>query len=77
MKKDGDKDNSDDPKIWGAVLFGLIGATATTLVVSFSDSFFFSQSIKRTIFAFDYNFFLISNFSSVRFGKLLNGSLFR
>ncbi|KAK2445745.1 hypothetical protein P8452_23326 [Trifolium repens] len=32
MKKDGDKDNSDDPKIWGAVLFGLIGATATTLV---------------------------------------------
>ncbi|GAU31143.1 hypothetical protein TSUD_315680, partial [Trifolium subterraneum] len=30
--KDGDKDNSDDPKIWGAVLFGLIGATATTLI---------------------------------------------
>jgi hypothetical protein len=42
MKKNGDKDNSDDPKIWGAVLFGLIGATATTLVVSFFD-FCFSQ----------------------------------
>jgi hypothetical protein len=42
MKKNGDKDNSDGPKIWGAVLFGLIGATATTLVVSFFD-FWFSQ----------------------------------
>ncbi|CAJ2643859.1 dnaJ homolog 1, mitochondrial-like [Trifolium pratense] len=29
MKK---KEDSDDPKIWGAVLFGLIGATAATLV---------------------------------------------
>ncbi|CAK8568401.1 unnamed protein product [Lathyrus sativus] len=32
MKKDARNDESEDPKLWGAVLFGLIGATATTLV---------------------------------------------
>ncbi|XP_073224959.1 uncharacterized protein [Cicer arietinum] len=33
MKKEADKDKiEDDPKLWGVLLFGLIGATATTLV---------------------------------------------
>ncbi|KAK6645707.1 hypothetical protein PHAVU_L001695 [Phaseolus vulgaris] len=33
MKEDADKDKDKDSKIWGALLFGLIGATVTTFAV--------------------------------------------
>ncbi|TKY74945.1 hypothetical protein E2542_SST03710 [Spatholobus suberectus] len=33
MKEDADKDKGKDTKIWGAFLFGLIGATVTTFAV--------------------------------------------
>ncbi|RDX70244.1 dnaJ [Mucuna pruriens] len=33
MKEDADKDKEKDTKLWGALLFGLIGATVTTFAV--------------------------------------------
>ncbi|KAK6645705.1 hypothetical protein PHAVU_L001695 [Phaseolus vulgaris] len=33
MKEDADKDKDKDSKIWGALLFGLIGATVTTFAL--------------------------------------------
>ncbi|XP_061372022.1 uncharacterized protein LOC133314552 isoform X1 [Gastrolobium bilobum] len=33
MKEEEEKDKSEDPKLWGVFLFGLIGATATTFAV--------------------------------------------
>ena len=35
MKEEAEKDKGEGPKLWGVVLFGLIGATATTFAVSF------------------------------------------
>lgn len=39
MKEDAEKDKGGDPKLWGVILFGLIGATVTTFAVSSPHSF--------------------------------------
>ncbi|XP_061372024.1 dnaJ homolog subfamily C member 7 homolog isoform X2 [Gastrolobium bilobum] len=38
MKEEEEKDKSEDPKLWGVFLFGLIGATATTFALTRSQS---------------------------------------
>lgn len=37
-----DQEKTEDMKLWGILLFGLIGASATTLAVSFSHFSLFS-----------------------------------
>lgn len=71
MKEDADKDKGEDAKLWGVFLFGLIGASATTLAVSLSAllffDLFFSIDLRfmlrriyiRIALCLDYNFILI------------------
>lgn len=59
MKEDAEKDKGkDNNRIWGAILFGLIGATVTTFAVIALSSICFTQSILGFVREdFSYGFF--------------------